>query len=419
MSVPPRPRLRLLDVLPVGPEKDDLVALRDPEGFGRTTVLPRGAAIVALLMDGRRTLRQIQAEFRTKTGVTVGSNDIHTIVGRLDEAHLLDGERFQEHRRQQVENYLRSPIRPAWHAGGAYAADPAELAAELAALLACDGAPGPIRPPAHGQAALRGVLSPHIDPQRGGAAFAWAYQTIAARSDADLFVIFGTAHQEMDQLFSVSRKDFQTPLGVVPTAQRFIDHLAADLVASAAGRQVNLFDDELAHRAEHSIEFQVLFLQHVLAGKRKFSIVPVLAGSLHDFLTDGAAPVDAPEGRAFCAAVRAAAAGHRGKVCYISGADLAHIGPRFGDDKLLDQRRLAAQSADDHQLLELACRGDGAAFFRHVARQDDCNRICGLAPTFTMLEVLGSARGELLSYGQAVEPDQTACVSFAAAAFYR
>ena len=110
---------------------------------------------------------------------------------------------------------------------------------------------------------------------------------------------------------------------------------------------------------------------------------------------------------------------HEGEVCYIAAADFAHIGQRFGDRWLLDEERLAEQSAEDHRLLEAVCRCDSAALFSQVAQQDDRSRICGLSPTYVMLKVMDSARGELLHYDQAVEPDGTSCVSFASVAFYQ
>ena len=57
--------------------------------------------------------------------------------------------------------------------------------------------------------------------------------------------------------------------------------------------------------------------------------------------------------------------------------------------------------------------------FGLIARQKDESRICGLSPTYTMLEVTQPERGELLRYDQAVELDGTSCVSFASAAFYQ
>ncbi len=85
---------------------------------------------------------------------------------------------------------------------------------------------------------------------------------------------------------------------------------------------------------------------------------------------------------------------------------------------MLDGQRLKAQADWDLRLLDAACRADSAGFFNHVAGVKDENRICGLSPTYTMLEVMQPARGELLKYDQAVEPDGTSCVSFGSLAFY-
>ncbi len=106
-------------------------------------------------------------------------------------------------------------------------------------------------------------------------------------------------------------------------------------------------------------------------------------------------------------------------MCYISGADLAHIGQRFDDEELLEPSRLAQQADDDRVLLEAACRGDSAALFQRVADVQDRNRICGLSPTYVLLEAARPTRGEILVYDQAVEADGSACVSFASLALYR
>jgi len=369
------------------------------------------------------TLSEIQSAFQSQTKAQVALSDLEAVVRRLDGAYLLLGERFEQHRRRQEEGYLGSPVRPASHAGRAYPDEPEALRRQLADMFTCDGGPGAIDPSAAPQGRrLCGVLSPHIDPNRGGATFAWTYKTVVEHSDADLFVVFGTAHNPMEQLFSVTGKDFDTPLGVVHTDGQFIGRLAEHLASSVAGRQIDLFADELAHRFEHSIEFQAVFLQYVLGRKRRkkgFRIVPVLAGSFQEFLAEGISPEGSPEVQAFLAAIRAAAEEQPGGVCYISAADFAHLGQRFGDEWLLDEKRLAKQSADDRRLLEAVCQCDSAGFFRHVAEREDRSRICGLSPTYTMLEVMAPSRGQLLKYDQALEPDGTSCVSFASVAFYR
>ena len=419
MVVPLRPKVRAVELYPLGPEKELLFALRDPEGFGETAVLPYGAALLATLMNGQRTLAEIQAVFAEQLGTSVALADLQRLVRDLERARLLDTPQFEAFRREQLDRYLQSPRRPAAHAGSAYARDPEQLQKELAALFTAEGGPGPIDPMAQPNGRrLCAAISPHIDLHRGGVAFAWAYKWIVEQSQADCFVIFGTAHSPMEQLFSVSRKDFETPLGTVASDTALIDRLQEQLGSSVAGQQVELFADELAHRHEHSIEFQAMFLQYVLGRQRPFRIVPILVNSLQPFLDEKREPSALPEFVAFVAALRAAVAAHRGQVCYISGADLAHIGPRFGDPLPLDDARLADQARQDRQLLESVCRGDAEALFRQVAACGDCNRICGLAPTYTLLEVLGLSHGELLRYDQAVENDRTACVSFASVALY-
>jgi len=420
MTIPLRPRLRPLEIVQVGPTDELLFTLRDPEGFGETVVMPYGAVLLATLMDGQRTLAEIQSAFQSRTGAAAPLSDLETIVRRLDDAWLLAGDRFDRYRREQIENYLGCPVRPASHAGGAYAAEPDALRRQLADCFTCEGGPGAVHLGASlDRHQLCGIVSPHIDLHRGGPTFAWAYKTLVEHSNADLFVIFGTAHNATAQLFCASRKDFDTPLGVVRTDRQFIDRLAAELATSVAGQQVDLLADELAHRFEHSIEFQATFLKYVLEQNREFHIVPVLTGSFNEFLTGGGSPDHSPEVQAFVAAMHTAAAEHPGEICYIAGADFAHIGRRFGDEWLLDEHRLAEQSEQDRRLLETACRCDAAGFFSHVAGRGDRSRICGLPPVYTMLEVIGQARGEVLKYDQAVEPDRTACVSFAAVAFYR
>jgi AmmeMemoRadiSam system protein B len=419
MAVPLQPRLRPLDIVPVGRKQDMLFAVRDPEGFGEPVVVSYGAALAAAMLDGRHTLDEIRTSLQGRIGAPVAIRELEKLVGQLDHAYLLAGERFENHSRRQIREYLDGPVRPAAHAGGAYESEPETLREQLAGFFGCRRGPGAPRLGSRRKGRrLCAVVSPHIDLHRGGPTFAWAYHRLARHADADLFVIFGTAHRRMREMFSVSRKDFATPLGVVPTDRRFIDQAAEHLASSVAGRQLDLFADETAHRCEHSIEFQVTFLEYLLGGKRDFRIVPVLVGSFHEFIQSGSSPGESPEVQALVAAIRAAAGEHPGKVCYISGADLAHVGREFGDDWRLEKRHLQEQAEEDRRLLDSACRGDAEGFFQHVARQNDCRRICGLAPTYVMLQAVAPARGELLQYDQAAERDGSSCVTFASLAFY-
>ncbi len=421
MAIPKQPKLRPVESFPVGQGDGAVVfALRDPEGFSSPVVLPYEAATLASLMDGTRTLADMRDALERQIGRPVALADVESVVSELDHRYFLDTDRFRARWKREIEGYLNSKVRPAAHAGGAYSAEPGILRLELASLFSgAEGAIAAAEPNGDAPAGrLCGVLSPHIDFARGGPAFAQAYKKIIDHSDADLFVIFGTAHSPMRSLFSLTRKHFATPLGTVETDRTFVSKLASGLSAMPGGREVNLFADELAHRQEHSIEFQVVFLQYLLADRRPFKIVPVLTGSFHEFVKGNVSPAASPEVSAFVSAMQQAAAEYSGKICYISGGDLAHIGQRFGDWAVLDKERLQEQAEDDRQLLAAACRADADGFFEHVALQCDRDRICGLSPTYTMLQVMRPSRGELLRYDQAVELDGTACVSFASLAFY-
>ena len=397
MSLPLQPRLRRVESFPTHDSHGQVVfVLRDPEGFSSPIVLPHAATVVASLMDGTRTLEQIQQEF----GRQVAIEEIRGLAQELDNRLFLDTDRFRARWKAEIEGYLNRRSRPAAHAGALIRPIRTRCASSSTRSSRTSAVP---RAPAEPTAAapeptpsrLCGVLSPHIDFHRGGPAFAWAYKRLVEESNADLFVIFGTAHSPMRNLFSVTRKDFETPLGVVETDRKFVARLTKKVAAQPGGADLNLAADELAHRREHSIEFQAVFLQYLLAGKRPFKIVPVLVGSFHEFVATGASPLDSPQVAAFVTAMRQTAAEHAGRVCYISGGDLRASASGLAIGRFWTPR-LQEQAANDRELLAAACSADAEGFFRHVAREQDRNRICGLSPTYTMMQVMKPERGELL-----------------------
>lgn len=410
MATIDRPRLRPMGGHQVDQSGVSYVAFDDSLGLANPNVLvPFGLYFQVLSrFDGETTLPEIQAAVLSETGHLFPLEDLRAIVRQLDDALILDGPTFAALR----EAYRSQRVRPPALAGRAYGATPKALRSELSRIFnheAGSGVPGDAQGPDGSR--LRGVLSPHIDFGRGGHIYTWAYKDLIERCDADVFVIFGVAHQYSARRFALTRKDFETPLGIARTDQGFIDKLVA-----LSGE--HLFDDELAHRTEHSIEFQVVFLQYVLGGVRDFSIVPILVGSFHDLMESGREPIDDPEVRRFVDALRAAESASAGKVAYIGGIDMGHIGPEFGDSDLLDRPMLDALRDFDASMLAAAAQGDPAAWFRRAAAVRNRWRICGLAATYTMLHAMGEGtKGMRLRYDQAVNAERTCCVSFASLAF--
>jgi len=405
-----RPKLRPLAPRYVDHGGRTHVSFDDPMGVAAEDVrVPVDLYLHAIRrFDGETPVREIQGRVLRETGQWLGAETLGEVIAELDRARILDGPEFAAYRAA----YRAERVRPAALAGRAYAGTERALRAQLGRFFADDrGAGEPDEAePAGPDARLRGILSPHIDFYRGGPTYTWAYRALVERSAADTFVILGVAHQPCENRFVLTHKDFETPLGLARTDRAFVDRLAA-----LAGS--HLFEDELAHRGEHSIEFQVIFLQYLLGARRDFSIVPILVGSFHDLMERGIDPIRAPEVRRFIEALRAAETAGGGRVAYIGGIDLGHVGPEFGDPKRLDDATLEGLRRFDSGMLDHAAAVDPASWFTTAARVNNRWRICGLAATYTMLHAMGPARGTLLRYDQAVNPERTCCVSFASVAF--
>jgi AmmeMemoRadiSam system protein B len=305
--------------------------------------------------------------------------------------------------------FLRAPVRePACI--GAYEGEPEALRRQLAGLFS--GPRGPGLPVLNGppDGRLRGALIPHIDLHRGGHTFAWGFKELAERSDASVFVILGTAHYSARR-FTLTRKDFRTPLGVAVTDKAYVDRIAAVYGPAA-------FEDEVAHLPEHSIEFQVVFLQYLLGDRRPFTIVPILVGSFHDCIAGATPPHEQADIYLMIQALRRAEAESGAKVCYIASGDLAHLGPKFGDPAPVSRPQLDQSRTRDHELLRRAAAADREGLFHIILGEQDERRICGFPPTYTLLSVLEPDHGRLLHYDQYVEPSGFESVSFASLAFY-
>jgi AmmeMemoRadiSam system protein B len=356
------------------------------------------------MFDGARSLRDIQAEaMRRLDGEFLPLDWFTGLVERLDAAMLLDGPRFR--------NYLDAPVREP-SCLGCYESEPAALRKQIRGYFTGAGGPGlPRGRTPDGR--LRACLVPHIDYQRGGTSYAWGFREVVEHSDASVFVIVGTSHYSA-QRFTLTRKDFKTPLGIVPTDQAYIDRLVQHYGDG-------LFDDRLAHLPEHSIELEVVFLQTCFLERRPFRIVPLLVGPFEDCIADGTLPGRRAD---ICRMVealrRAEAEAEAGEpVCYLISGDLAHLGPKFGDNDPLAATILDASRAQDKLLLAHAGTGDAAGYFRVIADEADRRRICGLPPTYTVLEAVRPGRGKVLHYDQYIHPRGHESVSFASLALYR
>jgi hypothetical protein len=404
------PKIRPVEALPVEIDGERLVYLRDPLGYAsQGLLLPLPAFFIVSLLDGCHSPLDVQEAFARRFGDVLTSDLLSHLVAQLDTHYYLEGERFATLEREARAHFAAAPTRPLAHVGTCYSGDRERLRAELDGFFTHVSGPG--RP--RGRGAGRGpraVIAPHIDLRVGGPCYAWAYREIAERSDAEVFVLFGTSHAPGSHPFILTRKDFETPMGTVRTDGAFIDRLEREYGGE-------LFRDEILHRNEHSLEFQALFLQHVLGVHRAFRIVPILVGSFHHMVAARRRPVEDPAIGDFIAALQRVLAQEPRPVCLVAGVDFAHVGRKFGDAEGLDPEFLRWVEAEDRSLLSPLERVDAAGFFDAVAKDGDRRRVCGLSPMYTLLATLGGGRGRLLHYDRSDEPQTQSAVSFASLVF--
>ncbi len=409
MTILDRPKLRPLSASRFDHQGQSYALLYDPLGaFTSPVLVPLDAFVhVCRHFDGMNTLAEIRGRVHREAGLQLAAGVLERLVEQLDQAMVLDGPTFASFE----QTFRQSQHRPAALAGRSYAAEDANLRAQLQGYFHGAGGAGPLAIAGPRSGRLRAVLSPHIDFRRGGPVYTWSYRELAEQADIDTFVILGVAHQPCRRHFALTSKDFETPLGLVPTDRGYVERIAA-----AAGPE--LFDDELVHRAEHSIEFQVVWLQYVLGKDRPFSIVPILVGSFHDHLQRGIDPIEDPQVRRFVDALKAAEAASGKNVAYIGGIDLCHVGPEFGDPHPVDGQLQETVRRFDGEMLDHAAAADPARWFQTAATVSNRWRVCGLAATYTMLHAIGPATGRLLRYDQALDDRRTCCVSFASMVFH-
>ncbi len=398
--------------------------LRDPLGLSDKTVLvPQQVAPLLALCDGTRDVEALKAAMALRTGVQLTESQIGELLAGLESVYAFENGAFQQASADALRSYREATHRKPSHADLVYPADPDELRTTLDDYVARargDGKaapegsvskqpdPTPARSPT---ARLTGVVSPHIDFERGWQTYAQLWDGCKPElEEIDLAIIIGTDHSGGLGAITPTRQSYATPYGVLPTAVEIVDGLA-----DALGIE-NAFREELHHVNEHSIELAAVWFHHFLGG-RNCPVVGVLCGSYQHFVS-GEANAAEDEGIGAAAAyLSGVAAGRRALV--IAAADLAHVGPAFGDPAAIDPVGRADVAARDAKSVSAICDGDAAGFLALSTAEGDSRKICGLPPIYLALRVLGDAVGESVGYAQChADSNGGSLVSIAAVRLY-
>jgi len=385
-----KPKLRALQPSLIQHEGNSYVVLNDPLRLAEETVaIPQSLIPLLELCNGTRDLAALRISFELRTGFSLDEEIVEQVISRLDECLLLDSERFAQVQASLISEFREAPARPPALAGSSYPADPNELKSLLEGYLnnitenICGG---------DNPDDFRGIISPHIDFQRGGQVYAQVWSKAAQTvQNTDLAIIFGTNHLGGYNLFTLTRQNYSTPWGILPTATDIVDRLAHALGGGIA------FADELYHRNEHSIELALIWL-HYFLGERKCNLVPILCGSFERFVNGDANPLYDTEISAVVDCLQEVAKSRRTLV--VAAGDLAHMGPAFGDQLPIDGIGRAKIGNADELLIRSMCAGNAQDFFYQIKLEGDRRHICGLAPIYLTLRVLGETHGEVCGYEQ-------------------
>ena len=275
----------------------------------------------------------------------------------------------------ESHNVRKSPFAGTW-----YPDDPSELASTVSHLLRSS-------PRSEPPGKLVALISPHAGLRYSGPVAAAGYRLIE-RQAFESIVLLGPSHRvAFDALATYPEGAFATPLGPVA-----VDSELARSFESATPRARPMPE---AHRAEHCLEMQLPFLQHLLPDAR---ILPVMMG------TQSARNIEA----AASAMVRAVSASTY-RVLLVASSDLSHYESR-DRARALDSEVLARiERFDSRGLADLL--------------EEERGHACGGGPIVAVMMAareLGASASRILAYGDSgdVSGETDAVVGYLSAALY-
>lgn len=399
------PRLRMeLDFMPSPVEQRPGLLIRDPFHYSDATLIIPPPLVACLeYFDGEQTDLDLRKALVELTGdLEVGDLEQHLITTLSAAGFLLD-ETYLRMREECQRDFAEAGERVAAHAGSAYPASEGELRATLGNYLGKRA----IHPPD----GLAGIAVPHVSPFGGWECYKAGYDVLSPEHATKTFVILGTSHYGSPDLFGLTRKPFVTPFGIAETDVTLVDELER-----RAPRAVAM--EDYCHSFEHSVEFQVVFLQHLFGSNVR--IVPVLCGSFAHSIYQGGLPEDNPEVARFFDVMGDVAARESSRLMFVLGIDMAHMGRRYGDRfaALAEVDEMAEVAGRDRRRIDSINRADPGGFWDQVQENHDDLKWCGSSPLYTFMRSVPGLKGELHKYQQ-WNIDEHSVVSFAGMSFRR
>lgn len=401
------PVLRNLQYSPIKEQDEQYVVLWDPSGLTHEKlVLPLNYFFVVQHLDGQHTLDEIAALYLKRFGEFLLPDKLRRLVADLEAKLFLEGPAVEAAKELRRDTFRQAPVRRAAFAGRSYEREGFKLRRQIESFY--QSKEGPEQKPSSNKGKrIRGLVTPAYDVNQAGPIYAWAYKELNEAESPDLFVLLAPCHAGMDSLFALTDKDFDTPLGAIPTNKPILDYLRR--------HGGEFFADDVAHEQEHALEFQLPFLVDAVGKQKASTIVPILCGFSAQDLEEQ--PVRTSIDR-LVDLLQRAFADVGAQPCFIASADLAHIGMRYGDTAPPTDFSFHRCMQQDLAMLKFVEDLKPEEFASFIQKEGDNRRITGFSSIYSLLRLITAEAGQVLRYDRGITDQYNSTVTYASMVFF-
>ncbi|MCB9838308.1 MAG: AmmeMemoRadiSam system protein B [Phycisphaeraceae bacterium] len=434
-----QPKLRPVRGFPYRHEDQTFLGLADAQQISDKILYTAPAAQMILPhMTGEKDLDAIV----TEVGQGLTREMLETLVAQLDFAGLLEGPVFDELLARVREDYESSDLLPP----GA-----SEMFTKMVVNQTLDRTLGePVSDEELEQHAAESVakqfdkwideilkdaedpsfhelphaiIAPHIDYPRGWQSYASVYGRLRVVDRPDRVIILGTNHFGRGTGVVGCDKGYETPLGPCQLDTEALETLKNELGDANADR---LLEHRYDHEREHSVECQLMWLQHVFGPDEKGEHIKTLGILVHDPTVNNGESYDG-NGLAFepfVAALKRTIESLPGRTLVIASADLSHVGPQHGDPKPLageEQEIVQARNrvvAHDQEMLGHVAKGSADELISAMAWMQNPTRWCSVGCVSAMLKAVDADDIKMIQYTASMDPGGMSMVTSCAAALF-
>lgn len=401
--LPERPKLIFVNVNPSRGYGSDSIIVSDPSRvIPQPIEIPRSILPILELCDGTRTAYEIKGALLFQ-GIILNEDGILEALQQMDSALLFENGQYMKAKTDKLSSYRQLRRRPMAHGGAVYPTNAAQLTDFIEENLQLSS--GSCHPMGH-LGTLKGLVSPHIDYNRGKSTYAhlWAHAN-PYMTDIEQLIVLGTDHNGGLGSITPTRQNYSTPFGTLRTDMVAVGEILENL------DEETVDNEELHHLSEHSIELALVWA-HYFIKKKTISVIPILCGSFQHFINDRKYPDVDEKISNFVEVLKRIS--DRKKTLIIAAGDLAHVGPQFGDSSKYDGEEKTILEGKDRETLTAIENGDADKFFSLSMEEQDSRKICGLSSIYLMLRVIGNTEGKTIQYDQCpADEANTSLVSIA------